>query len=637
MRFRESLAAKISSIIVSYVMVLVLAISVAGTVVMGVYKFYFSEVGALKEEILSDMAKNEAYHIHNLLEWGDNLDDYYRNKNVYYRVTYTNSDKILTNYDDEPYIASATTGYYDYEYERNLVKDDYGHEYWQTKEVKEIKLADIEVFIAKDLHKNDIFAAVAKIIEIGYDLRYAVVFIALGSLAVFVYLLCFLYCAAGHKQGGEIKCNYLDKVPFDLLSAMVAVLAFLSISIAYEIPGDFFTDILILLPVLTVDYFVALGYTMSFATRIKTRTLIKNNVLYFVISFINKRLKKFFDWIKFVYSNSSLLKKCWIIILAIVVSSLIFTVAVVNNLYDAHEFFVLVMFVTVTAVILAILYLAIIMQKIKSGGERIAKGDLQYKIDTKYMFGDFKAFAESLNNINEGLQTAVNEKMRSERFKTELITNVSHDIKTPLTSIINYVDLIKKEEIGNETARQYIEVLDRQSGRLKKLVEDLVEASKASSGSLSVELVPCDVTVLLTQTLGEFEDKLNKRGLTPVVNTPEQPLRILADGRHLWRIFDNLMGNICKYALYGTRVYIDVKNEQGRAVITFRNISENQLNVSADELMERFVRGDKSRNTEGSGLGLSIAKSLAELQGGVMELNVDGDLFKASVIFDIIN
>ncbi len=634
MRFRESLAAKITSIIFSYVMVIVLAVSVAGTVVMGVYKFYFSEVGALKEEILSDMAQNEAYHIHNLLEWGDNLDDYYRNKNVYYRVTYTDSEKIITNYDNEPYIAFATSGHYDYEYESNLVVDKYGNEYYENKEKK---LADIEVFIAKDLHKNDIFAAVAKIIEIGYDLRYAVVFIAIGSLAVFIYLLCFLYCAAGHKQGGEIKCNHLDKLPFDLLTAMVVVIAFFSIQIAYEIPGDFFTDILILLPILTVDYFVALGYTMSFATRIKTRTLIKNNVLYYILSFIIKKIKKLFCWIKFVYSNSSLLKKSWIIILAIVVASLIFTVAVVNNLYDAHEFFVFVMFVAVTAVILVILYFAIIMQKIKSGGERIAKGDLQYKIDTKFMFGDFKAFAESLNNINEGLQTAVNEKMRSERFKTELITNVSHDIKTPLTSIINYVDLIKKEKIENETASQYIEVLDRQSGRLKKLVEDLVEASKASSGSLSVELMPCDVTVLLTQTLGEFEDKLNKRGLTPVVNTPEQPLRIMADGRHLWRIFDNLMGNICKYALYGTRVYIDVKNEQGRAVISFRNISENQLNVSADELMERFVRGDKSRNTEGSGLGLSIAKSLAELQGGVMELNVDGDLFKASVMFDIIN
>ena len=276
------------------------------------------------------------------------------------------------------------------------------------------------------------------------------------------------------------------------------------------------------------------------------------------------------------------------------------------------------------------------MQRIKQGGERIAKGDLQYEIDTKYMFGDFKEFAESLNNINEGLQTAVNEKMKSERFKTELITNVSHDIKTPLTSIINYVDLIKKEEIENQTAKQYIEVLDRQSGRLKKLVEDLVEASKASSGSLSVELMPCDVAVLLTQTLGEFEDKLNNRGLVPVINAPEQPVKIMADGRHLWRIFDNLMGNICKYAMSGTRVYIDVKNESGKAVITFRNISQNQLNVSAEELMERFVRGDKSRNTDGSGLGLSIAKSLAELQNGSMELTVDGDLFKATVIFDII-
>ena len=225
------------------------------------------------------------------------------------------------------------------------------------------------------------------------------------------------------------------------------------------------------------------------------------------------------------------------------------------------------------------------------------------------MFGDFENFAESLNNINEGLANAVNEKMKSERFKTELITNVSHDIKTPLTSIINYVDLIKKEDPKNENVKEYIGVLDRQSTRLKKLVEDLVEASKASSGSLAVNLLPCDIKVLLSQTLGEFEDRLSSKNLSAVINSPENSVVIMADGRHLWRIFDNLMGNICKYALYGTRVYIDVKNELGRAVITFRNISENQLNVSADELMERFVRGDKSRNTEGSGLGLSIAKS----------------------------
>ena len=250
------------------------------------------------------------------------------------------------------------------------------------------------------------------------------------------------------------------------------------------------------------------------------------------------------------------------------------------------------------------------------------------------MFGDFKSFAESLNNINKGLATAVNEKMKSERFKTELITNVSHDIKTPLTSIINYVDLIKKESIENENVKEYIGVLDRQSTRLKKLVEDLVEASKASSGSLAVNLLPCDIKVLLSQTLGEFEDRLSSKNLSAVINSPKNNVIIMADGRHLWRIFDNLMGNICKYALENTRVYIDIENSAEQAKIVFRNISKNQLNISAEELMERFVRGDSSRNTEGSGLGLSIAKSLAELQKGTLDVSVDGDLFKVTLTFN---
>ena len=287
--------------------------------------------------------------------------------------------------------------------------------------------------------------------------------------------------------------------------------------------------------------------------------------------------------------------------------------------------------------ILISLYLAAVMQKIKQGGEKIAGGQLEHKIDTKYMIGDFKSFSESLNNINDGLQSAVNERMRSEHFKTELITNVSHDIKTPLTSIVNYVDLIKKEDCDNETVNSYIEVLDRQSSRLKKLVEDLVEASKASTGNLPVNLMPCDVGVLLTQTVGEFEDRLEKSGVTPIVNIPESPIRIMADGRHLWRVFDNLMNNVCKYAMAGTRVYLDVKAVGDKAVITFRNISKYELNVSPDELMERFVRGDSSRNTEGSGLGLSIAKSLVELQNGNMALDVYGDLFKVTLEFPIIS
>ncbi|MBR4973235.1 MAG: HAMP domain-containing histidine kinase, partial [Clostridia bacterium] len=600
MRFKESLSAKIAAIIFSYIMALVLVASVAATVVMGYYKFYFSEQSVVKEEILTDMAQNEAYHLANLLEWETNLEKYYKDKNVFYRVTYINSDKVLTNYNGEPYIATADTGYYEYE-EYYVENKEGGYNY----EIKEIMVGDIEVFIAKDMHKSDLFSVTAEIIDIGYRLRFAMVFIALGSLAAFIFLLCFLFCAAGHRQGGVIKCNLIDRVPFDFINAVVVVLAVFSILIVDAFASDGVSMIIWLCLVGSVDYFIALGYTMSFATRIKTRTLIKNNILYYILSFIGKKIKKFFNWIKYIFSNCSLLQKTWIVVLAVVIFQFIFTIAVANNLYDAHEVFVFAMFFATAFLVCVLLYLAVVLQKIKLGGERIANGDLQYKIDAKYMFGDFKEFAESLNNINEGLQTAVNEKMKSERFKTELITNVSHDIKTPLTSIINYVDLIKKEDIDNETVRQYIEVLDRQSGRLKKLVEDLVEASKASSGSLSVNLSACNVGVLLTQAVGEFEDRLKNTGITPVVNIPEVPVVILADGRHLWRIFDNLLSNVCKYALSGTRVYLDIKEEEEKVAITFRNISKFQLNVTEEELLERFVRGDASRNTEGSGLGLS--------------------------------
>jgi signal transduction histidine kinase len=226
--------------------------------------------------------------------------------------------------------------------------------------------------------------------------------------------------------------------------------------------------------------------------------------------------------------------------------------------------------------------------------------------------------------------------MKSERFKTELITNVSHDIKTPLTSIINYVDLIKKEECSNEKIKEYIDVLDRQANRLKKLTEDLVEASKASSGTLSVEFTKCNLALLINQALGEFYEKFDTKGLQVVQTIDDQEVFVMADGRRLWRVFDNLLNNIYKYAMSGTRVYLDLKIHNGVAIITFRNISEQPIDVSDEELTERFVRGDRSRNTEGSGLGLSIAKSLTELQNGTFEISTDGDLFKVKITFDII-
>lgn len=283
-----------------------------------------------------------------------------------------------------------------------------------------------------------------------------------------------------------------------------------------------------------------------------------------------------------------------------------------------------------------ICYITLQLKQLKKAGHELAEGNLEYQVDTKRLFGDLKEHGDDLNRISEGVNKAVSERMKSEHFKTELITNVSHDIKTPLTSIINYSDLLNKEDCENEKIKEYADVLYRQSTRLKKLIEDLVEASKASTGSIEVSLEMCEVGVLLEQALGEFEQRMYEKNMDVITKLPQKPVKILADGKHLWRVFDNLLNNICKYGQSGTRVYLTVEEVQNRAVITFKNISEYPLDISAEELMERFVRGDKSRHTEGNGLGLNIAKSLTELQNGTMELAIDGDLFKVILSFPIV-
>ena len=245
-----------------------------------------------------------------------------------------------------------------------------------------------------------------------------------------------------------------------------------------------------------------------------------------------------------------------------------------------------------------------------------------------------KDHAEDLNHIRDGLSRAVDERMKSERLRTELITNVSHDIKTPLTSIINYVDLLSREETENEKTKEYVEVLQRQSARLKKLTDDLVEASKASTGNLPVAAEKLELGVLLDQTAGEYGERLAGKNLDLRVSKPEEPVYVQADPRHLWRILDNLMNNILKYAQPGTRVYLNLEREGGKAALSFRNISAQPLNIRPEELTERFVRGDSARSTEGSGLGLAIAASLAKLQNIDLDLSVDGDLFKVILRFD---
>ena len=336
--------------------------------------------------------------------------------------------------------------------------------------------------------------------------------------------------------------------------------------------------------------------------------------------------------------------------------SVLTAIILAANLFIGYEGYwhggmLFLMIIADIVIFLVILAIGLMLRRLQKGGEALASGDLKAKVDTDKMVGDFKRHGENLNSISDGMAIAIDQRMRSERLKTELITNVSHDIKTPLTSIVNYVDLLSKEELEGMPA-EYVEVLQRQSARLKKLTEDLVEASKAATGNINVDLKKTDIRETVNQAVGEYSEKLEKAALNVVVNAPETPVMAEADGRLLWRVLDNLLSNVCKYSMQGTRVYITV-SETGAAGVTagkqytaareglsgivrieVKNISRDVLNVSAEDLMERFVRGDSSRTsaTEGSGLGLNIAKSLTELQGGRFRLTVDGDLFKAEII-----
>lgn len=304
--------------------------------------------------------------------------------------------------------------------------------------------------------------------------------------------------------------------------------------------------------------------------------------------------------------------------------------------WNGTMYFILALLVGVLGLVLIVWWL-LGWRKAQLAAQKLAQGDLRYQTDSSGTPWDLKNHIENLNAISGGMQKAVQEQMKSDRFRTELITNVSHDLKTPLTSIISYVDLLKKLEVQNPTEREYIDVLDRKSQRLKTLTEDLVEASKAATGVLAVNTERLEAGQLIHQALGEYEARLANAELTVITSIPEEPVYINADGRHLWRILDNLLGNCAKYAMPGTRVYVTLEPVNHIACISVKNISAEPLNIPADELMERFVRGDSSRTNEGSGLGLSIAQSLATIQGATFNVSVDGDLFKAEVKFDMIN
>lgn len=444
--------------------------------------------------------------------------------------------------------------------------------------------------------------------------------IPLTVLFVVLTLFCFFWqmAAAGHWQGFEgIHLTWFDKIPLDLMA------------VVFMLPIGFFigyfnyaSSIAVALWGAAVLNCVFL-FLITFVTRCKAGTVLKNNVIWYAIRLLWRILKAIGRWIGHLVRSIPIIWRTALVILA----AFIFALAIGSNMS------VLSLPMLLLYLLLAVfaLYIAIGFATLQRGSKALAEGDYSKPLDTRFLRGDLKRCGENLNKVQQGVQRAVDERLRSERMKTELITNVSHDIKTPLTSIVNYVDLLKKEDIDNPKAQEYLEVLDRQSKRLKKLTEDLVEASKASSGVIPVDCQPTNVNVLLSQLEGEYEERLQKAELTMIVHPAAGDPVVLADGKLLSRVMDNLMNNIGKYAMPGTRVYAAAAADEKESTISIKNVSRNELNVSADELMERFVRGDSSRHTEGSGLGLSIAKSLVELQGGRFELSIDGDLFRADI------
>ena len=530
---------------------------------------------------------------------------------------------------------------------------------WNVYLIREVPLdRDYTVVLHKELDDDAEIKALS-VLDGVWRHQTQVVALLGGSLVLFGLLAVYLCCAAGHKPGQEeIRPSGLNCVPLDLYLGVWAALALVyayvglegiryllrqsnSMVFAYYGYGGYLVCL------------VFVGFCFACAAQFKTPGFywwhhsltglcwriavwcwhfgwkclgwayrILWSAAIAVLLWMKKVLKKIGRFLAKAYRLLPLTWQ-WLLVGFVLVGCLLLSLEIGS---------LPLLWGSVLGTLAVMIYGANAFGTLLEAAKRMRAGDLDVKVDEKWMLGAFQDFAAELNGLNEVVQVAAQKQMKSERMRTELITNVSHDIKTPLTSIINYVDLLQKPHTEEE-GKSYLEVLSRQSGRMKKLIDDLIELSKASTGNIPVELTKVDAVEAVNQALGEFTDKLTAAELTPVFRQPEEPLFVHADGRLAWRAMSNLLSNAVKYAQPGTRFYIDMVALDGKVCISFKNISRAALNVSAEELMERFVRGEASRNQEGSGLGLNIAKSMMELQHGDLDLLVDGDLFKATLVF----
>lgn len=511
--------------------------------------------------------------------------------------------------------------------ESNIVRNQAMQKVSEFSNQKEFYTAfDETVKILDNTSDISLNKAMYETIQNLYKYSYSTLII---STVLAVIEIIYLIYALGNIKGKEgIFLSWVDRIPLEIIILIYSILVPLEFVMLAGCLSIVAVDVdLCFVLLVMLGYISAITILYGIGTmikRIKTHTFFKNSITYKIFKWIWKKINNIKD--TFI-ENKNLGKKIAIYFIGII------TISVLIILMFS-EFGILLDIVFWLWCYYRIMKEVDKFKQIHDATERIYKGDTNIKLDESMYAGVLKEFAIYLNDIAGGFSNAIKESLKSERLKTELITNVSHDIKTPLTSIINYVDLLKQENIQNEKVNEYIEILDNKSQRLKKLIEDLVEASKASSGNIKINKEVLNVKELLNQVTGEFEDKFNKRGLKIITKIPEEIIYIKADSRYLYRVLENVYSNVAKYAEQDSRVYLDcVLEENNDVVIYVKNISKEELNISADELMQRFVRGDKSRNTEGSGLGLSIANSLTELQGGTFNIHLDGDLFKTEIRF----
>lgn len=446
-----------------------------------------------------------------------------------------------------------------------------------------------------------------------------IIFLPLSAIA-FILSCAYLFSSVGHKNGKEgIYLNTFDKIPLEIAITIILGMYFSILFLTFFVINASYDATSIMSIGIIGGILIYLVSVLGFETilrRIKSHTFLKNTICV-------KIIKKFFE----IGNNVGITLK------AIIGYALFGLFTMISILNRQNNLSIMLLVILWGACGIYIVNRAIEYNKIRKFVQSMYEGNKTYELNENEFKGEFKKIVPKLNDIASGFSNAIEKEIQSERLKTELITNVSHDIKTPLTSIINYVDLIKKEEVTNEKLKEYIEIIDKKSQRLKKLTEDLVEASKASSGNIKLNKEILNIKELIFQEIGEFDEKFKEKGLQIIEKFQDNEILINADGKYMSRILDNVFSNISKYALPNSRVYIDAIEKKGKIEISFKNISANQLNITSNELMERFVRGDVSRTTEGSGLGLSIAKSLTELQGGTFEIYLDGDLFKVMIKF----